>query len=98
MKRPCLAAFVLGAVALASTASAQLGLEILDYSPQVYSYEPVMVIFEARNTGSVGIAIPGVGCASGGASIEIGPVGGPLHDPHLIADCSIYRAHLVEAR
>ena len=88
MKRSCRAACILSALLLAKSLAAQVSLEVVDLSRHVYSYEPVMVIIEARNTGSVGLAIPGSGCAAGGATLEIGPAGGLLRDSHLIPRCS----------
>jgi hypothetical protein len=81
------ALFSLIVLSLASLAAAQVDVKIIGYANHVYSFEPTMVVFEMRNTGTEGVAVPAEGCGGEGAFLEVGPVGGTLQDPNTVSDC-----------
>lgn len=85
--RPILLPLVLGSLLLSTTTSGEIQLEIVGAPEQVYSYEPVPVVYEARNAGSVGVAIPAEGCGGLGGYLEVGPAGESLQVPFLVNDC-----------
>lgn len=72
---------------LPSLAWGHVEVEILAAPQRVYSFEPVLVVFEARNEGAVGLAIPAEGSGGEeGAYLEIGPTGETLEIASLVYD------------
>jgi len=85
--RPVLLLLALSSLLLSTAASGEIQLEILAAPERVYSYEPVPVVYEARNEGSVGVAIPAEGCGGLGGYLEVGPAAESLEIPFLVNDC-----------
>lgn len=78
---------VLGGLLLPSLTAAQVEVKILAAPERVFSYEPVIVVFEARNEGAAGLAIPADDSGGDeGGYLEIGPTGEALEIASLVYD------------
>lgn len=87
MRPKVLLPLALSVLLLPSLARGQIQLEILAAPDLVQSYEPILVVHEARNEGAVGVAIPAEGCSGEGGYLEVGPAGEELADAHPVYDC-----------
>jgi len=87
MKARTLFPLALSGLLLPNFVWGQVEVEILAAPDHVYSFEPVVVVAEARNEGPSGIAIPTEGCSGEGAYLEVGRVGEALEDAHPVFDC-----------
>lgn len=72
-------------------ATAQVVVEILGATTEVYSYEPAYVVFEVRNEGDDPVVIPADTCTHEGAFLRMGREGEELRDRYIASDCSPQR-------
>lgn len=87
MNARTLVLLALSGLLLTDLAWAQVEVRILAAPERVYSFEPVPVVFEARNEGAAGLAIPAEGSGGEeGGYLEIGPTGEELEIASLIHD------------
>lgn len=89
MKQTAASAMVSLLLVFPGLAAGAITVAILDAPSTVYSYEPVFVVFEVRNSGREPVLIPVHGCRGQGTVLEVGPRGEPLADRCRIYDLEV---------